>query len=416
MLHAFSTMLGFSKEQLVAPLIAVIILLVVLIMTAVILIQKLTRSISPPTHATVAISPEAANQSLSNFYIMASYNSCAFGDTKNDFVSLAPLINVIAHGCRFLDFEVYDVDDKAVVAVSSSPSFNFKGSFNSIPLPDVLNVVRSQSASASNARDPLFLQFRIKSKQKEICNQLATQLRSIFGNFLLSNEFTFREDVNKNFADVKLAQLLGKVIIAVDMSNEVVKGSDLAEFINIAVRKPGNRLYTSNELAYNPPSDIIDYSFQSRYLVTCVPDVTKPANYNSGVQFNLGIQIIAMQFQTADNNLKLYIDKFDHYAFKLMPEDLVYQPTAVPASTAFPASQTDKGAEDLLNAGAAWNNPLNLPNSTPSPGTTSTTRPGTTSTPSPGTTSTTSPGTTSTPSPSTGSNTTTSPGQLAAML
>ena len=174
---------GFTTKKLIVPLITVIILLVAVIITAIVLLQKLARSITPPSHATVAISPQAANLALSNFYIMASYNSCAAGDSKNDFVSLGPLVNVIAHGCRFLDFEVYDVDDKAVVAVSASPNYNFKGSFNSIPLQDVLNVVASQAASASNSRDPLFLQFRIKSNSTEICDQTANHLNKIFGSF-----------------------------------------------------------------------------------------------------------------------------------------------------------------------------------------------------------------------------------------
>ena len=345
---------GFSTTQLIVPMIVVIILLAAAIITAIVLLQKLARSVTPPTHATVAISPEAANSALSNFYIMASYNSCAAGDSKNDFVSLGPLVNVIAHGCRFLDFEVYDVDDKAVVAVSASPSYHFKGSFNSIPLQDVLNVVASQAATASNARDPLFLQFRIKSNAKDICDQIATHLQKIFGSYLLPNDYTYREDVNKNFGEVKLSRLLGKVVIAVDMSNPTVKNSRLAEFVNIAVKKPGNRLMTFQDVAYNPPSDIIDNTFQKRYLVTCVPDVTKPANYDSEKAFNLGVQIIAMQFQTADNNLQLYVEKFNKYAFLLKPEELKYTPVPVPTAAALSADLNDSNMLSNLQAAATF--------------------------------------------------------------
>ena len=341
---------GFTTKELIIPIIMVIILLISVIITAIVLLQKMARTISPATYATVAISPEAANSALSNFYIMASYNSCAAGDAKNDFVSLGPLVNVIAHGCRFLDFEIYDLDDNAVVAVSASPSFDFKGSFNSIPLQDVLNVVASQAASASNARDPLFLQFRIKSRSKEICDQTATHLQKIFGNYLLPNDLTYREGSNKNFGDVKLSQLIGKVVIAVDMSNPNVKNSRLAEFVNIAVTKPGNRLMTSNDLIYNAPSDIIDNTYQKRFLVTCVPDVTKPANYNSGVAFKYGVQIIAMQFQTDDNNLKLYIEKFNKYAFLKKPPELEYTPVVVPNETPLPSHLNDSSMQTELEA------------------------------------------------------------------
>ena len=338
---------ALTKYQVV-PIITMIVLVVAVIIVGIVLIQKLARSVTPPTNTTIAISPVAADSALSNFYIMASYNTCASGDSKNDFVSLAPLVNVIANGCRFLDFEVYDVNGKAVVAVSPSPNFNFKGSFNSIPLVDVLTVVSSQAVNASNARDPLFLQFRIKSNEIDICNQLAKNLQTIFGQSLLTNKYTYNEDVNSNFGEVKLKELIGKVVISVDMSNKNVKNSMLAEFVNIPLKKPAIRLMTSNDVAFNTPSDIIDGTFQNQYLVMCVPDVTKPDNYDSSAAFKLGIQIIAMQFQTHDNNLDLYMKEFDSYAFKLKPEDLQYEPTVItPAPT---LASSDQENEDNLNA------------------------------------------------------------------
>ena len=46
-------------------------------------------------------------QPLLNFYVASSYNSCCAGDFQDSYVSLEPLEQIIFHGARVLDFEVY---------------------------------------------------------------------------------------------------------------------------------------------------------------------------------------------------------------------------------------------------------------------------------------------------------------------
>ena len=113
-----------------------------------------------------------------DFYIKSSYNSCSTGQFKNDWVDLCALTNVIKQGYRVLDFEVYDVNDIAVVATSNSSNFTEKGTYNSIPIQDVIELIASKAVSNSmttdtcpNAFDPLILHFRIKSKNLEIIIQ-----------------------------------------------------------------------------------------------------------------------------------------------------------------------------------------------------------------------------------------------------
>ena len=316
----------------------------------IIITSKMSRSFAEPELETIGIASDsgAVSNPLQLFHIKSSYNSCASGDYQNDFVSLAALTNAIKNGCRVLDFEIYDLQDEPVVAVSTSPNHTFKGSYNSIPLQEVLKKVKQEAFTVSNGRDPLFLQFRFKTDHIKICNITATLLKDHFGDVLLPNQFNFLYG-GKNLAEVPLKAFIGKVGIIADMSNPIVGKSALNEFVNLGANTAFNRVMTFQDLAYNAPSDILDFSKQ--YMLTCTPEVKTAANYDSSVGFNQGAQIIAMKFQNKDQNLQLYIDKFEGYAYLLKAEDLMYVPTVVPDAPALPESYNFGNVTDTIKAG-----------------------------------------------------------------
>ena len=115
---------------------------------------------------------------LRDYYIASSYNSCCGGDFKNDYVDYVPLKQVIKQGARLLDFEIYSLNGKPVVAASSESSYNLKETYNSLPFDDVMNIVSRYSFSSStcpNANDPLFIHLRIKSNREDIYKSMATR-------------------------------------------------------------------------------------------------------------------------------------------------------------------------------------------------------------------------------------------------
>jgi hypothetical protein len=316
----------------------------------IIVTSKMSRTFAEPEVDTIGISSDIGTvaKPLQLFHIKSSYNSCASGDYQNDFVSLAALTNAIKNGCRVLDFEIYDLLEEPVVAVSTSPQHTFKGSYNSIPLQEVLKKVKQEAFIVSNGRDPLFLQFRFKTDHVKICNKTATLLKDHFGNVLLPNQYNFLYG-GKNLAEVPLKAFIGKVAIIVDMSNPIVNQSTLKEFANLGANTVFNRVMTFQDLAYNAPSDILDFSKQ--YMLTCTPEVKTAANYDSSVGFNQGAQIIAMKFQTKDQNLELYNEKFAGYAYMLKSEDLQFEPTIVPDAPELPKSYNFGNVTDTIKAG-----------------------------------------------------------------
>ena len=126
-----------------------------------------------------------------DYYIKSSYNSCSCGDFGNGYVNLDALREIIRQGVRCLDFEIYSVGGKAVVAASKDDNFNIKGTFNSLPIADVFKLIKKNACNTvggsnicPNPSDPLFINLRIKSNKNDIYNEIAHILTINFDNLL----------------------------------------------------------------------------------------------------------------------------------------------------------------------------------------------------------------------------------------
>ena len=144
---------------------------------------------------------------LHNYSVMSSWNSCV--DNTYD-VSLVQLRKVLYSGFRFLDFEVFFVDNKPRIAYSSSALFEYFNSVNSLLLFDVLNFIASTAFSdpVPNPNDPLFLHFRIRTRDPNVFEKMAEHLHGsdLFGKLYSG---TFRSTSSMN-------ALRGNTIIIVD--------------------------------------------------------------------------------------------------------------------------------------------------------------------------------------------------------
>lgn len=278
------------------------------------------------------------DMSLRDYYIKSSYNSCATGQFKNDWVDLCALTNVIKQGCRVLDFEVYMLDDKAIVATSNSTKFTEKGTYNSIPIEDVIKLISENAISNSmstencpNSFDPLFLHFRIKSDNVDVYNQLANALVEYLDSKLLPNEYSY-ENKGHNLGKIPLKQLLGKVVIMVDkIENNHIRGTKMDELTNIMGNSAFLRSLAYNDVVHTPDMDeLIDYN--KKNMTISYPNLSyKSSNYNSSIVMQYGVQMSCMCFQTNDSFLQAYNTLFDKSgsAFLLKPQKLRYVPVTV---------------------------------------------------------------------------------------
>jgi len=283
---------------------------------------------------------ETGTGHLRDYYIASSYNSCCGGDFQNDYVSLVPLKEVIFHGARVLDFELYSVNDDLVVAASGSKSPYLKGTYNSLPLGGnggVLSLIKSHAFSngtCPNPRDPLFIHLRVKTNIDHY-NKLTKYVTETFGSQLLNASYGYegRSDApggGKNITNEKLLDFAGtddteaKVIIICDQENKNYRGTSFEELINLS----GDSVYLqekrNREIQYTQfPKDLEEYNKVN--LTLTMPDLTNlNDNISANLHFSYGCQMVCMNYQNMDQNMKSYFKKFNNAgsAFILKPEHL----------------------------------------------------------------------------------------------
>jgi hypothetical protein len=274
---------------------------------------------------------------LRDFHVKSSYNSCASGQYKNDWVDICALSHVIKEGCRLLDFEIYDVKGVPIVAVSDSPKYTLKHSYNSIPLSRVLKCIEDEAFSGDvNGMDPLFLNFRIKSDHVELMDAIAKMLPqyATLSSRLLAPKYGY-EFQGRNFGKIPLRLLCQKVIIMTN-DNKQIDESKLSEFVNLAP-SPLFRVLPFTGLASQDLEELTTFS-QTR-LMMIVPSTAD--NYTSASTVTLGAQFSAMNFQTKDKNLEAYNAEFlknGNYAFYL--KKTPYVEAEIPDAKTLPESTT----------------------------------------------------------------------------
>ena len=278
---------------------------------------------------------------LRDYYIKSAYNAFNPDKFKNSTVSMDALLYVIARGCRFIDFEVFSVENQPVIGSSSVNSFNYKETFNHIPVSDAFEVLGSYVFSGSkcpNPGDPFIIHMRMMSRNVTMYDNLAkiiSQSKTVARN-LLGPKYG-REYQTKDLGNEDLLDFKGKIILMVDGTNPIYRNTKLFELINMS----SNSLFLSKYTYFGvknvaDPQTFKDSNKKNMCLV--IPDKGgRPINDGHNGPYTWGCQIAAMCFQeeVRDEKLKAYEDKFASvgYAFILKPEDLRYVPITIAPPT-----------------------------------------------------------------------------------
>lgn len=301
---------------------------------------------------------------LRDYYIKAAYNAFNPDKFKNSSVSMDACLYVLARGCRFIDFEVFSVDNQPVIASSSVKSFNYKETYNHIPVSDAFEVLGSYAFSGGkcpNPGDPFIIHMRMMSQNVTMYDNMAKiimQSKAIARN-LLGPKYG-REYQSKDLGNESLTDLKGKIIFIVDGTNSLYRKTKLFELINMS----SNTMFLSKYTYFGvknvgDPQAFKDANKKNMCLV--MPDKGgRPINDGHNGPFTWGCQIAAMCFQdeARDEKLKAYEDKFASvgYAFILKPAELRY----VPITIAPPAPPNPKASMEARPAEAAGGVKLTL--------------------------------------------------------
>lgn len=283
----------------------------------------------------VDTSLEDYQHSLRDYYIKTAYNACSGGNYKNDYVDTCILKNLLKQGVRGLDFQIFSIDDKPVVATSTVDNYHVKETFNYVPFSEVMNIIRTYAFSmttAPNPADPVIIHLRINSDNKKMFNNFAKLLES-YTDILLGKEYSYEYE-GKNFGAVKLSDLMGKVAIIVDRSNTTFSDSDkFNEYVNMTSKSVFMRCLRYYDIQYTPDmNELIENNKQN--MTIGIPDNgSDPNNPSAIVMREMGCQMLAMRYQKADDvNVEendAFFNKYG-YAFVLKPEKLRYIPVTIP--------------------------------------------------------------------------------------
>jgi hypothetical protein len=279
-------------------------------------------------------SSDQFNYTFKDYYIKTAYNCCSGGNYKNDYVDLCAMKDLLKQGVRGLDFEIFSIDDQPVVATSTSDNYYVKETFNYINFVDVMNVIRDYAFSTStapNSLDPIIIHLRIKSTNQIMYQNFAKLLES-YDSILLSKDYD-SEYYGKNFGDVEIRKLMGKVVIIVDRSNiAFLETPEFYKFVNMTSNSIFMRALHYYDIKYTPDmNELIDFNKQN--MTIGMPDKgSNPDNPSSVVMREMGCQLLGMRYQKIDTNIEENDIFFDEngYAFVLKPEKLRYVPVTIP--------------------------------------------------------------------------------------
>lgn len=278
---------------------------------------------------------EQFNYTLKDYYIKSAYNCCSGGNYKNDYVDLCILKDVLKNGVRGLDFEIFSINNQPVVATSTSKSYHVKETFNYINFSDVMNVIQTYAFSTStapNSRDPIIIHLRFKSSNQDMYQKFAKLLET-YDSLLLSKEYD-SEFHGKNFGNVELQKLMGKIIIMVDRLNtSFLDCPSFYKFVNMTTNSVFARALHYHDIKHTSDmEELIDFNKQN--MTFGMPDTgSNPSNPSSIVMREMGCQLLAMRYPIIDVNIEENDIFFDEngYAFVLKPKNLRYIPVMIDA-------------------------------------------------------------------------------------
>ena len=265
---------------------------------------------------------------LADYYIKSAYNCCSGGHFKNSYVDTCHLETAIRQGCRVLDFEIYSIDNKPVIATSSIPmivdnsmneeSFAFKETYNHIPLEDALNIVNKKAFSGDcpNQEDLLFLHFRIKSNNVEMYKNMADTIVATIGGLILPPKYG-QEKESYGLPVKPISQILkeNKIVIIVDKTNPTYEGTALYDYVNIASGTSNMKKITTFSLLNTEDHDNLRIENKSN-LCILIPDTDiKNDNPPLTIANSVGCQMTAMNLSKEDGNRDFYDEFFKKAAF-----------------------------------------------------------------------------------------------------
>ena len=265
----------------------------------------------------------ASSLPLREFCVKAAFNAACSGAH----VSTDAIAYVLSRGCRFLDFEVFEVDGALRVGVCDTPLKSAQNitSSSTVSLNDALTQVAAAgfAAPSPNAGDPLFVRLRLRPQPG------AGDLVSPYRLAAMDIQNTIGARLFQGAVDgaTPIAQLMGKAVVVWDKTSapglEAVPA--LAAQVNMLCGSDAMRAYSYERLLdqySTPPSVNSDGTSDVARLTLAEPDPAASGGANPQIRpfvRDHGVQILAVRFYLRNAALDAYESFFRDCGGGLVP-------------------------------------------------------------------------------------------------
>jgi hypothetical protein len=256
---------------------------------------------------------------IREYCVKASYNSACSGT----YIGVDVLKYVLSRGCRYLDLEVYLVDNVPYVGFSTNPSDTTQNitSATTITLNDALTTINvfGFSSPAPNATDPLFINLRPQSCGTD--PNTSGMYKYIAGD--ITNTLMPKLINDKITGDTSIQTVMNKIVIVMDVvaAPEYAKEPLLKKLVNMESGGNVFRTETYKRMEKYPLSPpVVDKKGKSnvaffREVHPDSGDNTNPVANPRYYKFvgDHGVQFVANRFYINDAALREYEDFFDNF-------------------------------------------------------------------------------------------------------
>lgn len=248
---------------------------------------------------------------LGDFHILGSHNSCVTTSIDDGFVSTEMLEHVISMGIRYVDLEIYSIKGQTVVSAGNKipesgngDSMCMKTAYNELPIRDVLKSIYKKAFDSKHGNKPMFVQFRIKSEQKRVYQDLAEAISKEFKERILEPRYGFNcEKLVLSGSDYienqPMKNFKERIIVVVHDPNEIIKGTPLYEFANIVF--PKETIYRSDIVRNFSTSKSITKATTFKTQFSCIlPSIKRIAHYDFTKASKIGFHAMCINIWKQD--------------------------------------------------------------------------------------------------------------------
>ena len=276
---------------------------------------------------------ESILNKIHNNYILTAFNCCNSGEYQNNYVDTCILKKCLNLGIRCLDFQIFNYNQKPIIASSTMDSLYIKETFNYLELEPVLDIITNYlntNVLGSKNTSPLFLHFRVMSLSEKIYKKLIKSILEKLGKNQKQENQNFELVINyDNIKNISLNNLNNKIVVfinpyytsqnfLIDRLNTYIDDvkNDLNIIPNYKIYKSGNIINSNSDLLLYKNNNYENYktSHNTSKPTLVLPEFNSKNNDENFIKYmQNNITFIAMKFQEIDNFLEVAIHIFSKY-------------------------------------------------------------------------------------------------------